>query len=247
MRPHISVCHIFTRPSSVQPWSRCAWPTAGRCVTHFGLLWLNKVSVLNLSRRNVLTLPWIPWAKHSRVPHIFIVASQGLPVTEWNNEEVERKQRGALAAGVNPWPFQPHFWHTLNLVSLLHWIPLGRLLLKNCRRQKQSLSNVGNTKGILGTNVTRQRRRALDERLPQSPTDGFAIVCVWRVEAVLQTEAAAVDFCSLWRDQRGWQGPVSVLISICMRPFRGQIRQNNCRIPLCLYRGDNFMGSDPVR
>lgn len=77
--------------------------------------------------------------------------------------------------------------------------PSGQATLEKEQETKAvaSPSNLGNTKCILGTNVTWQRCRALDERAPQSPTDGFAIVCVWRVEAALQTEAAAVDSCNL--------------------------------------------------
>lgn len=49
----------------------------------------------------------------------------------------------------------------------------------------------------------------------------------------------SVVACSLWLYQRGWQGAINVLITVCMPLLRGQISWNNSCISLCLCREDN--------
>ncbi len=118
--------------SPISPWPEVTWPSSVQAWVESWLVWLpsdsevcdplwgfglNKMCVYNLSRRGVLLLPWTPKEKPLQET-LFIVANRRLPVTEWNNEEAETKQHSAVAVVVNQWRFQPHFWHTLNLVSL---------------------------------------------------------------------------------------------------------------------------------
>lgn len=64
--------------------------------------------VFDLSQRDVLLFPWIP-KENPLQDTLVIVATRRLPVTEWNNEEVETKQFSAAAVVVSQWRFQPHF------------------------------------------------------------------------------------------------------------------------------------------
>lgn len=163
-----------------------------RWVTHFGFfsVWI-KTCVFNLSERDVLLLPWIPREKKT----LFTAATRRLPVTQWNNEEAETKQRSALAVVVNQWRFQPHFWHTLNLVSLFclgslqtgySWQTAGNKSshLTPKRREHEAQFKFRNKYDLAALDLWWKGDLAAER------TDTF--VCALRAEGVLQTEVDSV-------------------------------------------------------
>lgn len=151
----------------------------------------------------------------------------------------------ALAAVVNQRPFQPHFWHTLHLVSSFSLPPppspsacLGSLQTDDAWQTAGNKSTHftpksrgrPNAASTVRTNAT-QPQRDQDERV------------VWRrgwveEEWELLFSGLLVSCCSCDLIKGDGWAPSQLLSGGTRRFSGGQIRWNNCCIPLCFRRGE---------
>lgn len=189
--------------------------------------------------------PLIPEWKHLDAFFYFIFSCHNnrgvfLPA-EWNNEGGrEGFSAAALAAVVNQRPFQPHFWHTLHLVSSFSFFPSPPPASDPSRQT--TLDKQQETKALISplnlvetrcrfdceNKCERGHKREQDERAARRRREAAALSdCV-------QQALGWCCSCDLIKGD-GWAA--SELLSGGTRRFSGgQIRLNNCRIPLCFRR-----------
>lgn len=193
---------------------------------------LTKMSGFDSSQTLVLPLSWILRGKQTLQDSTdFTAASQRLPVTEWNNEEAERKQccwqppsTSGLSNHISVTPFICSHFSALQ--------PSRRATLKKQQATKV-LIYVSEHKVQFKDERDLATLSWPDERMVYMQRDAGCCLCSGsRCPSGANSTTAAVDSRNLWCDQSQWPSSAIVLIILCMLLFSTQIRRNNPRIPL---------------
>lgn len=148
----------------------------------------------------------------------------------------------ALAAVVNQRPFQPHFWHTLHLVSSfsLFFPPsacLGSLQTDDAWRTAGNKSTHFTPKSRGRPNAASTvRTNATQPQREPGWKGGLEAGLGRRRELLFSGLLVSCYSCDLIKGD-GW-APSQLLSGGTRRFSGGQIRWNNCCIPLCFRRGE---------
>lgn len=171
--------------------------------------------------------PWIQGGKHLDV-HAFLFSPVTTEASSSDRVEQWRRPRGisapALAAVVNQRPFQPHFWHTLHLVSSFSSFPPPSA---SDPSRQTTLDKQQETKALISPlNLVETQCRFDCENKCDAATVGAG----WKGGLVAARSCCSLDpvqqtgswfVLLLWPDQRGWLSALAALIRRHTSLFRG--------------------------